>query len=366
MALRLLTLAALAPALTLAVGAATAGTDIQPTGPTIGDRVGISTSTVWLPPAQGYAYLRRARDIGIGWVREGFNWNSIERARGSFSWGWTDALMTNAARLGMHVLAVVTYAPSWASGYSDRGEITAQGRDRLRTVRESSCQPLRKERRVLAIPSPARPDSDHGDRALERALALAILGARSRRSRLHSARQGGGDWVKITRPGMRLLASADVPEESAGVGKDWFVSALRADPALWRSNLVNAWSVHLYCHELSPADTTATPRSQVRPTAPDPHDLAAHQALADKPIWAPRLGSKIAPASSTRQRGSAGRVHARGPGEAERRLSGRSSSGRLHLIPGHDPPRRRIQPRAARQNGSPRLGRAASYLATAT
>jgi hypothetical protein len=294
MALRLLTLAALASALTLAVGAATAGTDIQPTGPTIGDRVGISTSTVWLPPAQGYAYLRRARDIGIGWVREGFNWNSIERARGSFSWGRTDALMTNAARLGMHVLAVVTYAPSWASGYSDRGKYPPRdATDYARFVKTVANRYGRNgvfwRSHPRLVPTPITAIELWNEPWLSQFWGPAPDAVAY--TRLVRA---AATAVKITRPGMRLLASADVPEESAGVGKDWFVSALRADPALWRSNLVNAWSVHLYCHELSPADTTATPRARFDRLFLT-RDLA-HQVSADKPIWVTEFGWRTAPA----------------------------------------------------------------------
>jgi Glycosyl hydrolase catalytic core len=276
------------------MGAAAAGTAVQPMAPPARDRVGISSNTVWLPPAVGYTYLRRARDIGLGWVREGFNWNSLEPARGVYSWGRTDALMTNAARLGIRVLAVVTYAPSWASGYSGGGKYPPRdAADYARFVRIVADRYgrngafWRSHPRLVPAPLTAielwnepwlsafwAPTPDPAAYArLVRAAATA---------------------VKTVRPGIRLLAAADAPEESAGVGKDWFASALRADPALWQSTLVDAWSVHLYCHELSPSNTTATPRARF-----DRLFLTrnlAHQASADKPIWVTEFGWKTAPA----------------------------------------------------------------------
>jgi hypothetical protein len=293
-ALRLLIPAALASALILAVGAATAGTDIPPTEQTIGDRVGISTSTVWLPQTQGYAYLRRARYIGIDWVREGFNWTSIEPARGSFSWGRTDALMTNAARLGIRVLAVVTYAPSWASGHSGGGKYPPRNAvDYARFVNTVANRYGRNgvfwRSHPRLVPTPITAIELWNEPWL-----ASFWGPAPDPAAYARLVRSAATAVKATRPGMRLLASGDVPEESAGVGKDWFVSALQADPELWRSDLVDAWSVHLYCHELSPTNSTATPRARFDRLLLT-RDLA-HQALADKPIWVTEFGWQTAPA----------------------------------------------------------------------
>ena len=85
----------------------------------MGDRIGISTSTVWLEPSVGYRYLRQAREGGAGWVREDFAWSAIEPRRGRFDWHRTDVLMRSAARLGLDVLAVAAGSPSWASGHDE-------------------------------------------------------------------------------------------------------------------------------------------------------------------------------------------------------------------------------------------------------
>ena len=53
------------------------------------------------------------------WVREDFAWSTIEPSRGKFRWARTDALMRNAAQLGLKVLAIATYAPGWATGHPE-------------------------------------------------------------------------------------------------------------------------------------------------------------------------------------------------------------------------------------------------------
>src|SRR5262249_18368760 len=188
-------------------------------GAALGDRIGISTSTVWLPPAEGYGYLRRAREAGITWAREDFTWSSIEPTRGRFVWTRTDALMRNASRLGMHVLAIATYAPGWASGYPDSNKYPptdpqyyarfvkgiADGYGRGGTF-------WRKNRRLAPAPLTAIElwnEPWHtgfwGTGPDPRAYARLVRAAAT--------------TVKKSHPGMALLASADV---SASGGAEWF------------------------------------------------------------------------------------------------------------------------------------------------
>ena len=113
------TLTAIAIALILVVSAGAADFGLPaPEGPA-NDRVGFSTSTVWLPAGEGFRYLREARDGGVTWVREDFAWSTIEPSRGQFAWSRTDALMRNTAQLGLRVLAIATYTPGWATGHPE-------------------------------------------------------------------------------------------------------------------------------------------------------------------------------------------------------------------------------------------------------
>jgi polysaccharide biosynthesis protein PslG len=253
-----------------------------------GGRVGISTSTVWLPADEGYVYLRRARDAGITWVREDFAWSAIEPERGHFSWRRTDALMRNTSRLGINVLGVATYAPEWASGHTgtDKYPPTRAGdfATFVKTVADRYARGgtfWRSNPRLVPSPltaielwnEPWLTEFWHSgpDPAAYARLVRAAATA-----------------VKAAHPSITLLASGDVSAQGQGARADWLEPLLHADPDLWRSGLVGAWSVHLYCQERSPWDTTSPQRGRFDRVLLT--GSLAQQAGADKPIWITEFG----------------------------------------------------------------------------
>jgi polysaccharide biosynthesis protein PslG len=267
----------------LLFGAARADSSVTPFKDGDG-RVGMSTSTVWLPAAEGYAYLQRARQGGITWVREDFTWSAIEHTRGHFDWRITDTLMRNVARLRMRVLAIADYAPGWASGHSESDMYPPiNPADYAKFVRAVADRYgprgtfWRSNPRLVPSPLTAielwnepwvsvfwRPAPDPAAYArLVRAAATA---------------------VKAGHPGITLLASGDLAEPNPG----WLSSLLSADPSLWRSNLINAWSVHLYCHNRSPHDTNLSESARFDRVLLT--RALARQAGADKPIWITEFG----------------------------------------------------------------------------
>jgi hypothetical protein len=202
--------------------------------------------------------------------------------------------MRNAAQLGIRVLAIATYAPGWASGHpeddkypptnpADYGRFVSAIADRYgRNGTFWRSHPRLTPSPITAIELWNEPWLTGFWKPTPDSAAYARLV------------RAGATAVKSRHPGIQVLASADVPEESEGVGVDWFKSLLLADPTLWRSRLVNVWSVHLYCHNLSPWDTTETQRARF-----DRIYLTrslAQQALADKPIWITEFGWRTAPA----------------------------------------------------------------------
>jgi hypothetical protein len=287
------TLTAIVAALILVVSAGAANLGLPVVEGPANDRVGLSTSTVWLPAAEGYRYLRAAREGGITWVREDFAWSTIEPSRGQFRWLRTDTLMRNAARLGIKVLAIAGYSPGWASGHNESDKYPPRSTaDYARFVKAIAdrygrngifwrSQPKLTPSPVTAIELWNEPWLAAFWKPAPDASAYARLV------------RAAASAVKATRPGMTILVSGDVPEESTGVGVDWFKTLLLADPPLWQSRLVDAWSVHLYCHELSPWDATSTQRARF-----DRILLTrrlAQDALADKPIWITEFGWRTDP-----------------------------------------------------------------------
>lgn len=90
-----------------------------------------------------------------------------------------------------------------------------------------------------------------------------------------------------------MLASADVFQmrSDTGASEDWLRPLLESDPGLWRSDLVDAWSVHLYSLERGPFDEAAPQRwrfDRVLITR-----RLAEQAGAPKPIWVTELGWSV-------------------------------------------------------------------------
>lgn len=89
-------------------GSATAHGGVAPDG-----------SFPFLPPEQ----LNRQMDLiaasGARWVRLGVVWSVVEQQRGAFDWSSSDRVIDSASRHGLHVLGLITYTPSWASGSGD-------------------------------------------------------------------------------------------------------------------------------------------------------------------------------------------------------------------------------------------------------
>ncbi len=58
----------------------------------------------------------RAANSGVTYAREDFNWNLVERRRGTFDWRHQDNVVGAAARYGITVLPILDDPPGWAGG----------------------------------------------------------------------------------------------------------------------------------------------------------------------------------------------------------------------------------------------------------
>jgi polysaccharide biosynthesis protein PslG len=283
-----LILAALVSVFTLAVPAAAALPPATFEGPPRGDRVGIATSTVWLPTGEGYQYLRHARAGGIDWIREDFAWSTIEPRKGQFQWWRTDNLMRNAARLGIKVLAIATYSPGWATGHPESDKYPpAYPADFARFVsavahRYGARGTLWRSNPRLA-PSPLSAIEIWN----EPWLGAFWKGAPDPAGYARLVRAAAAA-IKAEDPRMTVLASGDAYALGGPASTDWLGPLLRSDPGLWRSRLVDAWTVHLYCGSQSPDDTTSPQRARFDRLLVT-KSMGA-QAGADKPIWITEFG----------------------------------------------------------------------------
>jgi Glycosyl hydrolases family 39/Beta-galactosidase len=221
-------------------------------------RVGFASHTDYLSQADGYRYMQRATAAGLHWFREDFPWSVLEPQQGRFDWRLTDALMTNAARLGGDVVAMAGYSPAWASGHresdkypplraSDYARFVAAVAARYGTGgsfwaahRELTPRPLRAIElwNEPWLSSFWRPDPSPGAYAsLVRAAAPAI---------------------KAVDPSMQVLISGDLHLGWADRRENswlngWLASLLKQDLPMAQ---VDGWSVHPYCGNRGPYQTT--------------------------------------------------------------------------------------------------------------
>ena len=58
--------------------------------------------------------LRSAANLGVGWIKQQVDWNSIEYARGLYRWEELDHLVAEAQRHGLKILLSVARAPGFS------------------------------------------------------------------------------------------------------------------------------------------------------------------------------------------------------------------------------------------------------------
>lgn len=66
-------------------------------------------NVVYLPPSG------LSKELGIGWVREGFYWENIEPQKGKWEFEGTDSLVEQAQAQGLEVLPLLGYTAPWSA-----------------------------------------------------------------------------------------------------------------------------------------------------------------------------------------------------------------------------------------------------------
>lgn len=66
-------------------------------------------------PSDEATVLDKLNDLNVKWVREEFNWNTIEPSQGSYDWSGYDRTMALYKNNGINVLGVISYSAEWAS-----------------------------------------------------------------------------------------------------------------------------------------------------------------------------------------------------------------------------------------------------------
>jgi len=252
-----------------------------------GGRVGLSTHLNGGPePIR--PQLARFRAAGIQWVREDFVWARIEREPGQFDWRETDALMGAAAAEETNVLAILTYAPGWASGDSSG----------------DTFRPPLDPDRYAAFARAVVERYGHGGafwrgRNKERPLAAVELWNEPWGYFFWKPDPDPAAYARLARAGATAARKADedvevvVPADLIQVRSDgeirpWFDAVLSVDPDL--PDVVDAWSVHPYPspRDKGPADRGGDSRFDFD-RVPETRAIARRHD-ADRPIWLTEIG----------------------------------------------------------------------------
>ncbi|MFC4128051.1 beta-xylosidase [Nocardia rhizosphaerae] len=111
---------------TVIVLAAMLGCAPEPTAssePVARSGLGISGGHSWLQlgAAELDKQMGLVAETGATWVRIDIDWSVIEPVRGSQDWSATDRAVRAARAHGLSVLAILTYAPAWASPHGGEG-----------------------------------------------------------------------------------------------------------------------------------------------------------------------------------------------------------------------------------------------------
>lgn len=237
--------------------------------------------------------LKTLRAAGVTWIRDDFDWATVQPTPTSYDWTRPDLLMRAAARARVHVLAIIGYSARWAASIS-RDEISAPRQDaeyaayarRVVLRYGPNGEFWRMHRKLRPMPLTAvelwnepwawwywhpQPDPDRYAR-LSHAAAVAI-----RRAKPHTTILIAGDAFTYER------------DESF---RPFIERVLAADPAL--STLVSAYSIHLYSGRRGPADKTGEQRFRFDRITLTSQAIRLQQAV--KPIWVTEFGWSTASA----------------------------------------------------------------------
>ena len=165
--------------------------------------------------------------------------------------------MRNAAQLRIHVLAVAGYAPPWASGHLDSDKYPPTDPRDYATFVKAIADRYGPGGRFWRANPRLTPSPLTAIELWNEPWHVGFWGPGPDPAAYARLVRTATTAVKPAHPRIALLASADVSGSGGGPGsrRSW-----PPTPALWRSRLVDGWSVHLYCQERSPWDATSQPQ----------------------------------------------------------------------------------------------------------
>lgn len=70
---------------------------------------------LWWRPEVAERDMLLVKDMGFGWIKQGFGWRDIELSKGTFDWEHTDHIVGKIHEYGgLHLIARIDHQPAWA------------------------------------------------------------------------------------------------------------------------------------------------------------------------------------------------------------------------------------------------------------
>ena len=232
--------------------------------------------------------VRLAANLGVGWIKQQIDWNSIEYARGLYRWGELDQLVAEAQQHGLKLLFSVARAP----GFSRSEPVEEDGPPNDFSIYRDFMQALstRYQGRVAAYELWNEPNLRREwrgfDLSAEKFVELVKLGA---------------EGVRAGDPGAIIISGAPavtgINDQLNAIDDRVF---LRAMIAAGVGNMVDAIGVHPYA-AANPPDERAADATHLRSsynnhpsfffldTLEDYHQILREAQLA-QPLWVTEFG----------------------------------------------------------------------------
>jgi hypothetical protein len=224
-----------------------------------------------------------AGQTGAKWLREEFNWATIEPSKGSFNWSYYDHFMTVAAQQGEHILVVFDGTPRWAGATSNTipsDPSTYAGAVAALAARYGAQGSFWTSHPTLTadpigtvelINEPYFSNGDSGDYNPARYAQLVKASATAGRA---------------ANPAVKYLLSAEVTGVQHGsTWTDWVDALYQAVPNL--NNYFDGVAIHPYGADFTGLSGLAG--NQMRRTELLRQEFLSHGA-ADKPMWITEIG----------------------------------------------------------------------------
>lgn len=226
--------------------------------------------------------IRRAGDLGAGYIVQVFAWNEIEPSPGEFHWEYTDWLLRAADYYGLRIVARLDKPPAWAASSSTGLSAPPKSVDDYAAFVAQVATRYRGQIAGYIVWNEPNLAREWGDGRPDPAGYTALL-------------QAASAQIRSIDPGARVLSAGLAPtnehSDSALDDRDY----LRAMYAAGARGAFDILAAHPYGFANPPDDPRGAHDGMNFARLQDLRDIMIENGDADKPVWITEFGYTTAP-----------------------------------------------------------------------